>query len=52
MLRRRTLFNPAEGIDTNTLMLFHFENTLNATSTLGQAINRNAVFDSSDKKIW
>ena len=51
MLRRRILFNPAEGIDTNTLMLFHFENTLNATSTLGQVITSNAMFNSSDKKF-
>ena len=51
MLRRRILFNPAEGIDANTLMLFHFENTLNATSTLGQVITSNAMFNSSDKKF-
>ena len=51
MLRRRILFNPAEEIDTNTLMLFHFENTLNATSTLGQVITSNAMFNSSDKKF-
>ena len=51
MLRRRILFNPAEVIDTNTLMLFHFENTLNATSTLGQVITSNAMFNSSDKKF-